>query len=598
MPTGSRGVLEIGGSMENTKNSAPEMAAQLTKGTDRIDVSTFAGGIPQTLASFPQIRFRKKWHSTAQILSVVLPLVFVLGLVMIATAQEIRTFPEVQTFIEKYPGTGSFSEPVESGFPWWLRYQHYLNLFLMLFMIRSGIQILVDHPRLYLTPHCTPGKEWFRMREPVPEGVVWTAKDDTLALPSWLGLPGLRHSIALARWWHFSLDTLWLTNGIIFFVLIFYTDQWQRLIPQSWDIFPNALSTAIQYASLDFPPRTGWLQYNGLQMIAYFTTVFIAAPLALITGLLQSPAVSARFKTAGGMLNRQVARTIHFGVLAYFIAFILVHVTMVFATGLLGNLNHITRGINDNSYGGLWMFAIGIGLIVVAWIAISPMTLRYPRVLQHVGRFITGGARAGLERLKPVAEFEEKDISPHFWPNGTEPKSEEYRQHLAEGFINYKLKIGGLVENPIEISFAELQALPKSEQITQHYCIQGWSGIAKWGGVQMSEIIKLVRPDPAARWVAFYSFAHGPGEDEGLYYDVHKLAHMKHKLAMLAYEMNGESLPKLHGAPLRLRNELELGFKQVKWIQAIEFLDTFEHLGSGQGGFNEDNEYFGYRASI
>jgi len=68
--------------------------------------------------------------------------------------------------------------------------------------------------------------------------------------------------------------------------------------------------------------------------------------------------------------------------------------------------------------------------------------------------------------------------------------------------------------------------------------------------------------------------------------------------SILAYEMNGKPLSELHGAPLRLRNELELGFKQVKWLQAIEFVETFKQLGSGEGGFNEDNEYFGYRAPI
>ena len=258
----------------------------------------------------------------------------------------------------------------------------------MLFMMRSGLQILADHPRLYLDGHCTPGRDWLRLRGPVPRNRVWTAKDDSVTLPKWLGLPGIRHSIGLARWWHFSLDTLWVLNGLIFYILLFSTDQWMRLIPQSWDIIPNAVSTAIQYASLDFPPRSGWLQYNGLQMIAYFTTVFVAAPLAIITGLLQSPAVAARFKTQNGLLNRQVARTIHFSVLVYFTVFILVHVTMVFATGLIGNLNHITLGVNDNSYAGLGLFVIGVGLVVAAWVLATPFALKYPRLIQHGGRVV------------------------------------------------------------------------------------------------------------------------------------------------------------------------------------------------------------------
>jgi DMSO/TMAO reductase YedYZ molybdopterin-dependent catalytic subunit/thiosulfate reductase cytochrome b subunit len=578
--------------------SYPLLAAQLTRGIDHVDPQEFAGGIRPEMASLPHIRLGKKWVTTSQILKVLIPLGFIAGLCAVAVAQQLRTIPEVQAFVRTYPGTGSFSQPVESGFPWWLRYQHYLNLLFMLFIIRSGLQILADHPRLYLDGNCTPGRSWFRLRGPVPTDRIWTSKDDSVTLPGWLGLPGIRHSIGLARWWHFSLDTLWLLNGVLFYVLLFSTDQWMRLVPQSWDIVPNAASTAIQYASLDFPPRSGWLQYNALQMMAYFTTVFVAAPLAIITGLLQSPAIAARFKTQSGPLNRQVARTIHFAVLGYFILFIIVHITMVFCTGLVQNLNHITRGVNDNSYGGVALFMIGIALIVAAWLLATPLTLRYPRLVQHGGRLITGWVRELLERAEPVAQYEEKDISPYFWLNGNLPDSDEYRLHLVESFQNYKLKVSGLVENPVELSLAELQAMPRSEQITQHYCIQGWSAIARWGGVQVSEIMKIVRPRPEVRYVVFYSFAHGAGKDAGLYYDVHELAHMHHANSILAYEMNGERLSESHGAPLRLRNELELGFKQVKWVQAVEFVQTFRHLGSGEGGFNEDNEYYGYRAPI
>ena len=149
-------------------------------------------------------------------------------------------------------------------------------------------------------------------------------------------------------------------------------------LAESWDIILNAVSTAIQYASLDFPPRSGWLQYNGLQMIAYFTTVFVAAPLAIVTGLLMSPAVAARFKTAKGFLNRQMARTVHFMVLAYFIVFILGHVAMVFTTGLIENLNHITRGVNDDSFGGLVLFLVGVALVVAAWLLATPPYAQIP----------------------------------------------------------------------------------------------------------------------------------------------------------------------------------------------------------------------------
>ena len=67
---------------------------------------------------------------------------------------------------------------------------------------------------------------------------------------------------------------------------------------------------------------------------------------------------------------------------------------------------------------------------------------------------------------------------------------------------------------------------------------------------------------------------------------------------MLAYDMNGKPLEYGHGAPLRLRNELQLGFKQVKWIAGIELVESYSDVGGGHGGYNEDHEFFGYRQSI
>ena len=96
------------------KSSAEEMAAQLTRGHDRVDIKSFAGGLEQEIASLPQIRFGKKWFSTQQILTVVVPVGFALLLIMIAAAQQLRTMPEVQAFIQQYPGTGNFSQPVTS----------------------------------------------------------------------------------------------------------------------------------------------------------------------------------------------------------------------------------------------------------------------------------------------------------------------------------------------------------------------------------------------------------------------------------------------------------------------------------------------------
>src|SRR5262252_2963763 len=119
----------------------------------------------------------------------------------------------------------------------------------------------------------------------------------------------------VARWWHFSMDFLWILTGVAFYILLFTTGQWARLVPRNWNVIPNAISTAVQYGSLQFPANIGWTQYNGLQSITYFIVVFIAAPLAFITGLLQAPAIAAKFGLGWGKINRQTARIVHFSVL-------------------------------------------------------------------------------------------------------------------------------------------------------------------------------------------------------------------------------------------------------------------------------------------
>ncbi|HUG50780.1 MAG TPA: molybdopterin-dependent oxidoreductase [Terrimesophilobacter sp.] len=568
--------------------------SQLKQGEDVIDPHTFAGTIPQDRGIAPRVRIgNSKWFNLLWLI----PIGFVLLITAIAVAKGIRELPAVRDFMQQYPGTSELPAGAPVGFPAWLGWQHFLNAFLLIFIIRSGWQILTDHPRLYWTRHSTPGKDWFRVQRPVPDDPLWTAKKDSISLPHQVGLPGMRHSIGLARWWHLGIDTLWLANGIVFFILIFVTGQWMRLVPMSWDVIPNSISVAIQYLSLDWPAETGWVNYNSLQLIAYFVTVFLAAPAALITGLGMSPALSTKFKWISSVFSIQVARSLHFIVMVWFLLFIVVHVTLVLTTGALRNLNHMYASRDDETWVGFWIFAASMVVIIVGWVLATPLTIRYPRVVQRVGYALIGPAQRLFEHIdsKP-GQYTEKDISPYLWHNGQYPDSEEYKALFDGNFADYRLRINGLVENPVELDLVQLRAMPYHEQITQHFCIQGWSGIAKWGGVRMQDILDLVKPLPEAKWVVFYSLGDGP--DQGIYYDAHPIEHMSYQLTMLAYDMNGETLSFGHGAPLRLRNETQLGFKMVKWIKGIEFVEHFSEVGGGYGGYNQDHEFFGYRQSI
>jgi len=160
----------------------------------------------------------------------------------------------------------------------------------------------------------------------------------------------------------------------------------------------------------------------------------------------------------------------------------------------------------------------------------------------------------------------------------------------ANDFADYKLTVKGLVDNPVELSLAYLQRLGHAQTITMHHCIQGWTSIAEWGGLPLPQLLELVRPQAAAHTVAFFSY--GEGLYGGEYYDTLSLANCRKPGCLLAWEMNEKPLAPEHGAPLRLRIEDQLGYKMVKWIHTIEFVETYQTLGKGYGGKSEDDEYF------
>ncbi|HVW10473.1 MAG TPA: molybdopterin-dependent oxidoreductase [Bryobacteraceae bacterium] len=480
------------------------------------------------------------------------------------------------------------------GFPVWVRYCHFFNFLFVTMLIRSGLSILADHPRLYFNDGCTPGSEWIRFTPlKVPRDRVWTAKDDARYITPIIGTPGYRHTIGLARVWHFIDVHGFIATGFFFAAMLFATEQWKRILPTSPLVLGQAWNTFVHYATFHLPPEpNGFYGYNALQQIAYFTVVFVFGPVAIATGIAMSPAVVNRFPWYARMFGgRQSARSIHFLTMCSFLAFLAVHVTLIAMTGFARNMNHIVMGTDDRNPAGMYLGFAGIGVVVLSWIAAHYISWHHPRGVQHSLKAVTYPMQIlTLNRLLPEQRYTDEDISPYFWPNGKMPIRDDWKRLAESGFGDFRLKVGGLVANPVELSLADLERLGEVEHVTMHHCIQGWSGIAKWGGIPMQKIIELVQPRQEARVVAFFSF--GEALYGGPYYDTQTLENTRKPQCLLASKMNGSRLPRLYGAPLRLRVENQLGYKMVKWIERIEFIASEKSLGKGEGGKNEDDEYF------
>ncbi|RKH48862.1 oxidoreductase [Corallococcus interemptor] len=481
------------------------------------------------------------------------------------------------------------------GFLHWIGISHYLNLLLVGFMVRSGLEILSAHPKLYWRDDCNPGSEWLRLsRKKMPADRLWTGADEETAFSSFIALPG-RRNLGMGRHWHFFCAIFWILNGLVYVGLLFGTGQWRRLVPTSWGIFPEAARDVWTYLHFHAPPAGH--PYNAIQQLTYASVVFVLAPLLMLTGAAMSPAVAARFpwyvRLFGG---RQPARSIHFLSLVAMVAFTFVHVLLVAVEDFPRNMAWIIHGDYSSERVAVWIGVAGLGVVLVLHVWATLFSLKHRRSVQRwLGWVIEPMRRALLHHVTSRQRYTEDDISPFFRVNGYPPASAEYQRLAERGFIEWRLSVGGLVEAPLELSLADLRALPKQTQITKHHCIQGWSAVGEWAGVAVAEMLDRCRPLPSARYLVLRGFDELDGRG---YYETIDLELARHPQTLLAYEMNGAPLPIPHGAPCRLRVETQLGFKMVKYLRSIELVEDYHQLGDGQGGFREDTQFYGQEAGI
>ena len=192
--------------------------------------------------------------------------------------------------------------------------------------------------------------------------------------------------------------------------------------------------------------------------------------------------------------------------------------------------------------------------------------------------------------------YSRAEISPDFKANGSiSPRAADYRALRDNDFADYRLVIDGLVERPLSLSLAELRTRPSQSQITKHDCVEGWTSIGEWTGVRLETLLDEAGLKPEARYIVFHCFdALTQTEDGERYYESIDLIDARHPQTILAWAMNGETLPVPHGAPLRLRVERQLGYKHAKYIRRIEAVESFAHIGGGKGGYWEDRGYEWY----
>ncbi|MDN6152053.1 MAG: molybdopterin-dependent oxidoreductase [Yaniella sp.] len=507
---------------------------------------------------------------------------------------------------------------MEADFPFWLRASHLFNFVLLGILIRSGWEILASLPRLWWRNDSKPGTEWLRFTRrklPKEEG-VYTSLMDERSMSPLLALPG-RENIGLGRHWHDIGVMLWVVNGLFYVIMLFATGLWTRIVPTSWDVFPEAWESMKIYAGFGVPALEHFQPYDPLQMLTYTGVVFLLAPLLILTGLAMSPALRSRFpwyvKVLGGP---QVARSLHFICHAAFIVFIIMHVGLVFLVHPEYNLPHMILGIEANQpeyYAQAFTIAlITIVLVIAFLIGLSYWSLaNRPRAQRFLVAVTEPGRGVFLNwmrsRMSKQNVFTEKDISEFHWTNGlppTEDESPEWLQHRDTDWSDWRLELGGELNGETKhLSLDDLRAMSRHEYIGIHSCMQGWTATSKWAGVKLRDVLDLLGPRPEnANYVMIEShglaqvmYDNRPREP---FYAVIPLRDAYEDDTILAYARNDRPLDDHLGAPLRLRVESSHGYKMVKWVRKIEWVEDYEDIGDGRGGTREDSAMQAFNGRI
>jgi len=153
----------------------------------------------------------------------------------------------------------------------------------------------------------------------------------------------------------------------------------------------------------------------------------------------------------------------------------------------------------------------------------------------------------------------------------------------------------GLVDRPLRLSLADIGAFPQRAQITRHDCVEGWSAIGKWQGPMLGNVLKAAGVRTSARYIVFTCADLWGGAP---YYESIDLIDAFHPQTILAWAMNDKRVSVGHGAPIRLRVERHLGYKNAKYVMRIDAVASLAGIGLGKGGYWEDHVNYDWYAGI
>jgi DMSO/TMAO reductase YedYZ molybdopterin-dependent catalytic subunit len=194
-------------------------------------------------------------------------------------------------------------------------------------------------------------------------------------------------------------------------------------------------------------------------------------------------------------------------------------------------------------------------------------------VLRKVSSFNDGAQALLFSKTTLAPTYSEKDLTRPF------PFNAYYDEDEAPAVdpATYKFEVAGLVDNKKPWTLAELHALPHVSQITRHVCVEGWSAIGSWQGAVLSDFLKRIGADTRAKYI-WFKCAEG-------YSNTIDMPTALHPQTQMTFKYDNKLLPRAYGFPMKIRMPTKLGYKNPKYVAAMEVTNT------DKGGYWEDQGY-------